>query len=693
MSIPTPPNGMVSNTELILRKILGEDVTPLPPNSRVEFYLTQVEEYIEKLATGATRPIGETTTPLTDGATTNPITIDGESYTAQVNDLVFFQNKEFLFTANGWREVGDITNLNADMIDDSNTTNKFATQAELDQIGTNETNILLKANTADIFGASDKPVGLGNNPVKNNTDYIWFQYSEPIRGNRIRFRAKTGTTNFYKVNYVEGASSATYELLSTVENTVAEDGNIKSVDIDDVEFSENEYLGVNGSFFFISSPTLNYYSRNITIATGAISVKGNQYLDFAIDNSNCIDVKLNDNIAKCDMLDAEVAEIEGSYLFDKTIRKNGEVVLYNHKFTETDAEWAGTQTFDSYGMTVTSRVYLERAYAVSDRTAKFVCKFNSDSIAYFEVVGSDGSSVNTRIIVNIANQTVQLSGKTAVACSFLNSTDEFMITLTKNYEDLRVSVTDIYTGESLNFEYTMSGTGGAGAGAVETDKAVSVPMQHVYYALSAGASSFSVSKMIIVSSKCDLLIYGDSITEGEAYWPHDMFDKHWVQLLIRQMSGKALASGRSGGHFGDIYPRMQNEIPYIKPKYVMITTGTNGATSVQYYTTMVQYIKSQGCIPILNHIPCYDNDGDTTGFRAVNENIDTVRSAEEVTGVDFDLATSTAHDGQDVDTTAMWYEDYSSTSGKHYYYHHPNVKGCAAMFQRILIDVPEIFDI
>lgn len=85
MSISTPPNGKVSNTELILRKILGEDVTPLPPNSRVEFYLTQVEEYIERLATGATRPIGETTTPLTDGATTNPITIDGNSYIAHSN--------------------------------------------------------------------------------------------------------------------------------------------------------------------------------------------------------------------------------------------------------------------------------------------------------------------------------------------------------------------------------------------------------------------------------------------------------------------------------------------------------------------------------------------------------------------------------------------------------------------------------
>ena len=135
MSTPTPPNGMVSNTELILRKILGEDVTPLPPNSRVEFYLVQVEEYIARLATGAVNPMGETTTPLTDGATTNPIMIDGESYTAQINDLVFYQNKEFLLTANGWREVGDITNLNADMIDDSTTTNKFTNATDIAKLG------------------------------------------------------------------------------------------------------------------------------------------------------------------------------------------------------------------------------------------------------------------------------------------------------------------------------------------------------------------------------------------------------------------------------------------------------------------------------------------------------------------------------------------------------------------------------
>lgn len=55
--------------------------------------------------------VGETTTALTDGATTNPITVDGQSYTAQPNDAVLYENKEFLFTGTRWREFGDLSGL------------------------------------------------------------------------------------------------------------------------------------------------------------------------------------------------------------------------------------------------------------------------------------------------------------------------------------------------------------------------------------------------------------------------------------------------------------------------------------------------------------------------------------------------------------------------------------------------------
>ena len=62
---------------------------------------------------GGTYFLGVTTTELTDGATTNPITIAGESVTATNGNVVAYGNKEFVYAAadSKWHELGDLTNL------------------------------------------------------------------------------------------------------------------------------------------------------------------------------------------------------------------------------------------------------------------------------------------------------------------------------------------------------------------------------------------------------------------------------------------------------------------------------------------------------------------------------------------------------------------------------------------------------
>lgn len=50
---------------------------------------------------------GVTTTELSDGSTTNPITIEGSSYTAIQGDVVMYNHKEFLWTGSAWEEMGD----------------------------------------------------------------------------------------------------------------------------------------------------------------------------------------------------------------------------------------------------------------------------------------------------------------------------------------------------------------------------------------------------------------------------------------------------------------------------------------------------------------------------------------------------------------------------------------------------------
>ena len=99
--------------------------------------------------------VGETTTQLTDNATTNPITVNGQSYTAQPNDAVIYGNKEFLFDGTKWHEFGDLSGLSSNNIGamtgytKAQTGAAIATSDTLNQaigkvekrVDTNETNI------------------------------------------------------------------------------------------------------------------------------------------------------------------------------------------------------------------------------------------------------------------------------------------------------------------------------------------------------------------------------------------------------------------------------------------------------------------------------------------------------------------------------------------------------------------------
>lgn len=62
---------------------------------------------------GGTKFLGETTTPLSDGATTNPITIGGASVTAVNGNIVVYGNAEFIFDGTKWIAFGDLSNLGA----------------------------------------------------------------------------------------------------------------------------------------------------------------------------------------------------------------------------------------------------------------------------------------------------------------------------------------------------------------------------------------------------------------------------------------------------------------------------------------------------------------------------------------------------------------------------------------------------
>ena len=50
---------------------------------------------------------GITTTAISDGSTTNPVTINNQPYTAKKGDVVLYDGKEYLWTGSAWEQLGD----------------------------------------------------------------------------------------------------------------------------------------------------------------------------------------------------------------------------------------------------------------------------------------------------------------------------------------------------------------------------------------------------------------------------------------------------------------------------------------------------------------------------------------------------------------------------------------------------------
>lgn len=82
---------------------------PIRKNENYNLYKDmKVRENIVALASYSSY-IGVTTTEITDGATTNPINVNGKLVTAKPGGIVLCGSKEYIFTGAIWREFCDIS--------------------------------------------------------------------------------------------------------------------------------------------------------------------------------------------------------------------------------------------------------------------------------------------------------------------------------------------------------------------------------------------------------------------------------------------------------------------------------------------------------------------------------------------------------------------------------------------------------
>lgn len=336
------------------------------------------------------------------------------------------------------------------------------------------------------------------------------------------------------------------------------------------------------------------------------------------------------------------------------------------------------------GLSITAQqslVKLNYYYALAGRSVRYHVRFSKDAVGTFQSDKGD-----FKAFVDVTNKKVTLGTSPVIekTVEFLNSRHEYAIEVHRNYQESKVRIVDLHTGESAEVSATNDGSGGCGAGAVA--KGFLVGRQYDYYCFGLSSGSSMLVKQITVMANAKdltLLLYGDSITEPEGYFPTGDFPQSWTQLIMKNVKGKSMSSGRGGTTIVELMERIKNELPYVKSKYVMVTIGTNGGNTEANLSELVEYIQAQGAIPILNNIPSNESGTQVP----INAMIEKVRSKYNIKGCRFDLATSIHHDGKQVDTATMWFEDYDW--GK--IYHHPNVKGSLQMYKQTQVDVPEIY--
>jgi hypothetical protein len=344
-----------------------------------------------------------------------------------------------------------------------------------------------------------------------------------------------------------------------------------------------------------------------------------------------------------------------------------------------------TCQYTADGLYITGKdntVMLNRYYSLGERLIRYHVKLSGDAKAVFQ-----SNTGDFKAYIDIPAKTISVETNPVVwkKLDFITPEHEYMIEIYRIYQTAKVRIIDVFTGESDEITVTNDGQGGAGTGAVNAGFRVGCQWDYYCFGLQSGTSML-VKQLSVLSLKCNLtvLMYGDSITEPEGYFPTNDFSQSWTQLILNHVDGKAMSGGRSGTTIVQLLERIRNELPYVKAKYVMVTIGTNGGNTEENLSELMEYILAQGSVPILNNIPCNEHESQIEANRLIEK----IRQKYGINGCRFDLATSLNHDGKEVDKTTQWHEDWDFGQ----YYHHPNVKGSQQMFVRTLLDIPEIYE-
>lgn len=162
---------------------------------------------------------------------------------------------------------------------------------------------------------------------------------------------------------------------------------------------------------------------------------------------------------------------------------------------------------------------------------------------------------------------------------------------------------------------------------------------------------------------------GDSITEGYGVAQSNCWAKKCADYF-----GNSIIVARSGATIDCVLRQLDDIIPVVSPKIIVVTIGTNGGNTVAKLTQLIEKVKNLGAVLILDNIYlALRSDRGLSWTTPINEMIMSMKQF----GARFDIATALNNvitDGAN--------PDYLQSDLLHL-----NVAGNAACYERFINDI------
>lgn len=507
-----------------------------------------------------------------------------------------------------------------------------------------------------------------------DVNHFWFNDFKPKNGKVTGIVYKNhigGTVHFFKVkctslwseNISDGNAPITKAMhdIITINTVEYEEGELVSIPVS-IQLEDDEYIGVYGSIYFGKAANCGYSQRCV---------------DGRVDKDYTIGYWL--------LTDKEYPNTEYIEIFKDNFQSKD---LYNWTFNGVWNEVEGGIQAGANGEGNYMRS--NRIYHYDKRKMRLKIRCGSDSvIRAFCSYGSNMNSGNgaTGVILDFASKKLtlcktgdgtdeQLWGETIQFDQELISSNfsekfgdegDYIVELEKNELKILCTVYDCKTGNSVSVSHE-----GWAAGRLNQYFGV-CPM--------SGTSIILKEFSVIALYNPDAVVAGDSISEGEG--TTDKLNKYTSRLRKDLPNKSIVLSARGGANINDVFDKFLTEYILLRPKCIIVLIGENGGNTLEKLKLLGNLASIFGIKLFINY--CTPSNY-VDNQQQNNRWIDTLENK----GARFDMALSKNNYPWVDDEHPAPIADLSLYSDN---YRHPNDLGHEAMYKRLRIDLPILYDL